>query len=118
MKQVLGRAGEAMALAFYQADGYDVLAQRFRRGRGELDLVVAREDLVVFAEVKARRGDRCGTASASVTGRKLLRMRLAARAFLLEHAEYRGRVYRFDVVALDFTPDMTACRLEMLRGVV
>jgi len=117
-RQGLGRAGEAIARACYEAAGYEILAERYRRGRGELDLVVARGDLVAFVEVKTRRGDRCGDAASGVTPLKLRRMRGTARRFLDENPRRRARIFRFDVAAVDFSPDLGDCRVTILRGVL
>ena len=116
--QELGRAGEAIALACYRADGYDCLARRYRKGRGELDLVLRRGALLVFVEVKTRRGEACGRAAEAVSARKLLRMRRAAREYLYERPPTPGTTFRFDVAAIDFRRDMGGCSVELLHGVV
>ena len=106
-----------MAQAVYLADSYDILAQRYRKQCGELDLVVRKFGWLVFVEVKTRRGNRCGSAAEGVTVWKLRRMRQTAREYLQEFTQYKGMQYRFDVVAVDFEPDMNLCRVEVIKGV-
>lgn len=50
-----GLAAENSVLQTYLAAGYDLLAQRFRGMRGEIDLVLGRGARVVFVEVKKSR---------------------------------------------------------------
>ena len=66
-RRALGAAGEDVAAAWYRAAGYEVLARNWRCREGELDLVVAGSGVVVFCEVKTRRGDAFGLPSEAVT---------------------------------------------------
>jgi putative endonuclease len=51
-RQILGSAGERLALAHYERLGYELLAANHRTGAGELDLIVADGRTIVFVEVK------------------------------------------------------------------
>jgi len=51
----LGRKAEDGVALEWKARGFEILARRLRTGGGELDLVVADEQTLVFIEVKARR---------------------------------------------------------------
>jgi putative endonuclease len=77
--------------------GLKVVARRFRLRLGEIDLVAERGDLVVFVEVKARRGARYGAPAEAVTRVKRERMARAALVYLSRHGLLERRV-RFDVV--------------------
>jgi putative endonuclease len=98
--QRLGRSGEALAAEWYEAHGYHVLATNWRCDRGELDLVVARGAVVVFAEVKARTSDRFGTPAEAVTHAKQARIRRLAARWLAEAVPRKPRAVRFDVAAV------------------
>ena len=99
MSRSLGIAGEDRAAAWYVAQGYEVLARNWRCRDGELDLVLRRERLVVFCEVKARTSTLFGAPVEAVTRDKQMRLRrLAAR--WLDEAGVRFREVRFDVVSV------------------
>jgi putative endonuclease len=49
-----GRRGEEQAAEFLMADGWEILAQRVKTPRGEVDLVARRPGVVAFVEVKWR----------------------------------------------------------------
>jgi putative endonuclease len=75
---------------------------------GEIDLVAADGDVLVFVEVRWRADDRFGGAAASIGPAKQRRLVAAARLYL-SHLPREPRC-RFDVVALE------AGRASWLRG--
>lgn len=98
-RRALGAAGEDLAAAWYEAEGYRVVARNWRCRDGELDLVVARPGVLVFCEVKTRRSDAYGGPAAAVTYVKQQRIRRLALQFLREQA-VRAPSLRFDVAAV------------------
>src|SRR5215218_2840632 len=58
--QALGELGERIAERWLRARGWRVVQRRFRSGHRDIDLVVERDGVVAFVEVKARRGDGFG----------------------------------------------------------
>jgi putative endonuclease len=98
-KRARGRWGEDRAASHYRRLGYTVLDRNWRCPSGELDLVVERDGIVVFSEVKTRRDDRYGPAAAAVGPSKQRRIRLLAVEWLDAHRLPRDGI-RFDVVAI------------------
>ena len=99
-RRAVGRAGEDRAAQHLEDLGYRVLARNVRAGGVEIDLVVSRGGVVVFVEVKARRGRRHGAAEEAVDGRKRARLVRGAAAWLAGQPR-RYRRARFDVVACE-----------------
>ena len=52
MNREVGQKGEAIAARYYRQRGYLLLGHNYRTRMGELDLILYKEDLIVFAEVK------------------------------------------------------------------
>jgi putative endonuclease len=98
----VGRIGEAAALATYRAQGFALVARNWRCPIGELDLVLERRGLLVFCEVKTRRGGRFGAPFEAVHGAKQRKLRALAQAFL-NQASPPQRV-RFDVASVTLSP--------------
>jgi putative endonuclease len=98
-----GRAGEDAALAVYRGRGFALLARNWRCALGELDLVLEREGLVVFCEVKARTGAGFGGGHEAVTWAKRERIRRLAAAFLAAERRERSEA-RFDVASVRLGP--------------
>lgn len=101
-RQRAGYAAEQRALDYLTAQGLRPVARNFRVRLGEIDLVLADGDELVFVEVRQRSAATFGGAAASVTRVKQQRVRRAAQAFLA--ARCTGRAWppmRFDVVAIE-----------------
>jgi putative endonuclease len=95
----LGEIGEDLAVQELERRGYAVLARRYRRRCGEIDIVALDGRTLVFVEVKARDGLRYGAAAEAVTALKRRRLVATARDFLVRHG-CSSRPCRFDVVAV------------------
>lgn len=96
----LGRSGERRVASRYRADGYEIVAQNWRDGRrGEIDLVLWKDRVLVICEVKARSSAHYGVPAAAVDWRKQRRLRQLAAAFLRAHDLRPGSI-RFDVAAV------------------
>lgn len=112
--QALGRRGEGLAAAWYEAAGFEVVERNWHSPfGGELDLVCRRGGLLVVCEVKARRSSRYGSPLEAVDGRKRLRLRRLATQYLAGASglgRERDLQVRFDVAALG--PDGALTVLE------
>ena len=94
-----GEAGERIAAEYIAAKGYRIVAQNFRAGKGEIDLIAwANDQLLVFIEVKTRSDDRFGGPEEAVTLKKQKLLINTAGAYM-EQIGYEW-VVRFDVVAI------------------
>jgi putative endonuclease len=91
-----GLWAEALALVYLLSKGYRPLARRFAASGGEVDLIVARGDAVVFVEVKAR--GEMGAALEAIGPQKRRRFSRAARAWVARHPASLGRTLRADAV--------------------
>ncbi len=97
----LGSSGEEATARLYESRGYSVLARNWRCRLGELDLILALGDLLVFCEVKSRRGSGFGGGYEAVTEAKRRKLRQLAEAFLAGLPAVPGAV-RFDVASVGF----------------
>jgi putative endonuclease len=89
-----------VAAAWYEANGFEVLARNWRIRAGEIDIIAARPDLVVFCEVKSRTSARYGSGAEAVNWRKQQRIRTVALHWL-EQVDRHFADMRFDVAAVD-----------------
>jgi len=91
----LGREAEELVAAGWEKRGFCVLARRLRTSAGEIDLVVANEESLVFVEVKARRS--MAEAAYALTARQQARLLEAAGQALAAHTHWQRAATRFDV---------------------
>ncbi len=99
-RRALGAKGEARVARWYEARGYEVIDRNWRCRDGELDLVLRREGVLVFCEVKTRSSARFGIPAEAVTPTKVGRLRRLATRWLTEHEDARARELRFDVAGI------------------
>ncbi|HSM60843.1 MAG TPA: YraN family protein [Longimicrobiales bacterium] len=101
----LGRWGEERAARFLIERGWRILARNYRFGRREVDLVVARDGVVAFVEVKTRAGTGFGRPEEAVSLLKRREIEAVATHFLSWRGRLVGRgptdtTVRFDVVSV------------------
>jgi putative endonuclease len=99
-RQLLGKTGEDLACRELERRGYEILARRYRRRGGELDVIARDGDTLVFVEVKTRAGLAFGHAAEAVSVVKRRRIVRLAQEYIVCH-RLTGPC-RFDVVAIDF----------------
>ena len=104
----LGRLGEDTACTFLTGKGYRIITRNFRCRVGEIDIIAAKGEYVVFVEVKLRKSDTYVSAAEYVTRSKQRKIKLAA-GYWLNYAEDRLGLAaepqpRFDVIEI-YAPD-------------
>ena len=116
-RKQLGDTGESIALRYLRSKDYEILAQNWRAGHGEIDLIACQGDEVVFVEVKTRRGNSHGTPEESVTATKQRQLRMLVEIFFLRYPHLSGRKFRIDVIAIELAGE-SGGRLRHLKAVV
>lgn len=107
-----GKSAEEKVAVFLRLKGYKILATNYRVPQGEIDLIVSRGGVLVFVEVKSRRGKAYGTPLEAVTSHKVQRLSAAAAIYLSTFPE-EERACRFDVVTLG--PERNLLGLPKIR---
>ena len=101
--EALGLLGEALAWKHLQTKRYRCVATNWHAGRlGEVDLIVACDasHVLVFVEVKARRGANSTEALLAITPRKQRQLLALAAAYLARHPQWDGWDIRMDAVGV------------------
>lgn len=92
-----GRSYEKLAALFFKQNGYEIIEQNWRAGHREIDLIVKKEDLLVFVEVKASSSRKFGHPSERVDAKKIANLTKAAQQYIIAH-DIKDVDFRFDVV--------------------
>ena len=85
--RLLGRWGEALVAEDLRKKGYTILASGYHSRYGEIDLIAADRNYLIFVEVKLRRNDSFAPGRAAVDPRKQSKLRTTAELYLAEHPE-------------------------------
>jgi len=110
---VLGKTGEDLACAELERLGYAIVARRYRRWYGEVDIIARDGPTLVFVEVKLRAGRRFGGGGEAVTPIKQRRLVAVAQDFMTRQ-RLVGCPCRFDVVSIDTEGDRP--RIEVYQN--
>jgi len=117
-----GANGEAAAARHLTASGYRILERNFRTRSGELDLVAADAEAIVFCEVKTRvAGSSAGPAEPldAIGPAKRRRLRRMAGQWLAAHPIAAGRPsavnLRFDAIGITLAATGELTSLEHVR---
>ncbi|HET7271525.1 MAG TPA: YraN family protein [Rubrobacter sp.] len=94
-----GTWGEDLALRYLTRRGYDLIERNYRTRYGEIDLILRKDDTLVFVEVKLRRGTGFGDPLEAVTPQKQATLRSLAEQYLSDQ-DPAFDTLRFDVVGI------------------
>lgn len=94
----LGQRGEDIAVNFLRTNGYTILDRNYRWGKGEIDVVCKKQEMLVVAEVKTRNSMALGAPYLSVTRAKQRQIIKVANHYLLE--KNLDMDVRFDVISI------------------
>lgn len=120
-RRQLGAFGEQKACEHLAALGYEVLERNFRTRFGEIDIVAANAQALVFCEVKTRvtngRPGPFGPLSA-VGSRKRKQLRRMAGQWLHQGRDKRpgGNNLRFDAIGVTLSAAGDVIRLEHVKN--
>jgi len=93
-----GLEQEQKALVFLENKGYTLLSQNYRHKKGEIDLIVQKENWIVFVEVRFRASNEFGYPEQTISASKKKLLLQTAEQYTYETG-WQGNI-RFDVVAI------------------
>jgi len=93
-----GKRGEELAMNFLIEKGYEIVEKNYRFKRSEIDLVVKKDDVLIFVEVKMRSSASHGFPEEFVDRKKQLKVLEGAEQYMVE-TKWHGPV-RYDVISV------------------
>lgn len=111
----VGILGEEETAGEYRRLGYDIFDANYHSPFGELDLVAAKENTLVFIEVRTRDSDSDITPAETVDAHKQRRLVATAKYYLAAFPEAAERDIRFDVVEV-FYEGGYRCRIHRIEN--
>lgn len=94
-----GLTAEGIVKAACLQDGWSILLERAKTLRGEIDLVVRKDKIICFIEVKKRKT--LTAAAECLTQKQQTRLYQAAECLLAQHPEWIYDELRFDLFMID-----------------
>jgi putative endonuclease len=95
-----GADAEQLGREFLISKGLQFVAKNFRTRRGEIDLIMLDNKVLVFVEVRFRSSISFGSAEESITAQKCHRLTAAAQAYMQREGLTDRVIARFDAIAI------------------
>ena len=99
-KRQTGAAYEQAAGKYLEQQGYIILEYNYRCFFGEIDIIVQKDNCIIFCEVKYRKTESMGTPLEAVGARKQQTICKCAMYYLTERKK-QGVACRFDVIGFN-----------------
>ena len=103
-KKALGDKGEALAVQWLQENGFSILAQNWKAGRKEVDIIACKNNCLHFIEVKTRSDQAFGFGEEQVNRRKMKNIREVAQAYLEANPQWKR--IQFDAIAIEWNQEL------------
>lgn len=98
--QELARAGENRAVDYLVTNSYNVICRNFRVKQGEIDIIVEKNQHLIFVEVKTRSYHSIQSALDNVSYTKQRHITRVAQAYCKQNPQFDNHNTRFDVIVV------------------
>ena len=93
-----GKEGETLASEFLVEKGFEIIARNYRHKRSEIDLIVKKNNWLIFVEVKMRSSDAYGYPEDFVDYKKAKNIIDGAEEYTYQE-NWQGNV-RYDIISI------------------
>ena len=97
----IGEQGEKIARDYLENKGYEIVETNYRFGHGEVDIIVRKDQLLIFVEVKTKKFGDFGDPINWINRRKQRQIGRIAKGYLYEN-NITDVDCQFDVITLNY----------------
>jgi putative endonuclease len=115
-KKRLGKIGEDYAEEYLRGRGYGVLGKNVYVGKGEIDIICRKINLIVFVEVKTRKSDRYVDILDSIGKAKAEALVRSCEEYLIQN-KLEESDYRIDLIGIVINNGIVE-KFEHIEGVI
>lgn len=112
--QQLGAYGETLAADFFSRRGYKILDKNFRTRHGEIDLIIQKDNEILFIEVKTRTSETFGYPENAVDYKKTRHLLEAIRIYLDQIR--RHYAWRLDIISVEINKSAKTAKIIWFKG--
>lgn len=122
-KREKGNKGEEVAISYLKKNGYKILEKNYENKIGEIDIVVKKDNVIVFIEVKAQKGKVSNSNDGlyperNVDWRKQRKLIQTAEYYLTQKHYHEETKWQIDVIGVDLNEDTHRAALRHLKNAV
>ncbi|KKQ62221.1 MAG: TIGR00252 family protein [Parcubacteria group bacterium GW2011_GWE2_38_18] len=115
--KAIGAFGEKIAKDFLLKRGYEIISNNIKASFKEIDLIVKKENILVFVEVKTRASVFLGTAAEMMSTRKLNNIKIGASLYL-NNQKNNYQDLRFDFIAVDIDKGQKTAKIKHFKDII
>jgi len=100
----IGNMGEKKAVDYIKNRGFTILCKNyFVKGKGEIDIIAQKKNLIVFFEIKKRSNLKFGGVLYSISNKKKSSLKKTASHYLFSNPQYnkKSNLFRFDLIGFE-----------------
>ena len=119
-KRKFGDAGEKIAEKYLEEHGYEIMDRNYRKPYGEIDLIVKKNDVLVFVEVKTRDMKHADNflPEQSVNRLKIQKIQKMCQSYLLEKRYNRNQNWQIDVIGISVNINSGKAKIKHMENAV
>lgn len=111
----LGKYGERLAAHFLERRGYQIKERNFYTAWGELDLIVQKDDEILFIEVKTRSSNKYGFPEEAVGSKKVSHLLKAIGQYL--NRQKSELFWRLDAISIEVDETNKQAKIRWFKDV-
>ena len=113
-----GFLAESIAAKFLRNRGYEILFRNYKKKWGEIDIIVRKEGIVSFVEVKANRKSMAGfEPELRANWEKMRKVVRTARTFLVERKFDDDQEWQVDIVSVTIDRDLETANIKHFKNI-
>ncbi len=119
-KRKFGDIGEKIAAKYLERKGYDIIGRNYQKPWGEIDLIVKKNDLLIFCEVKTRDAKNVEhyLAESSVNHLKIKKLQKICETYLAEKKYPYSQKWQIDVLAVVIDKQARKARVKHFKNAI
>ncbi len=111
----IGHLGEDIAKRYLKGHGYAIIEQNYRTRRAEIDLIAIHKGILIFIEVRTKRGERFGMPEESFNRNKKNKLIGNAKAYVAK--KQWQKACRIDAICIILDNNFQLKRLNHYKNI-
>jgi len=110
---------ENIAARYLESGGYEVIDKNYRKPWGEIDIIVRKDGVVIFVEVKANKQEFGGdfNPEVRVDWKKMAKIKRTAAFYLEQKFGDMEREWQIDIVSVTFDSENKKAKIKHFKNV-
>jgi len=114
-KDIVWKIGEEAARKYLEDKGYEIIEQNYHTRYSEIDLIVKKDNILIFVEVRTKKNSAFVSPEESINQKKLKKLYWNAEKYAAIK-KWKGQ-YRIDAICIVLNADNSIKKLEHYKNI-